>query len=45
MLALKPLRVGGSLDQWWRQYVGVLCYPAVVGDAEVLHGVLDSRDS
>jgi hypothetical protein len=40
VLSLESPRVGGSLDQRWCQSVGVLGYPAAVGDAEVLHSGL-----
>jgi hypothetical protein len=45
VFSLEPPRVGGPLDQWWCQSVGVLCQPAAVGDAVGLHSLFDGRDS
>jgi hypothetical protein len=45
VFSLEPPRVGGPLDQWWCQSVGMLFQPTAVGDAVVLHSVFDGRDS
>jgi hypothetical protein len=45
VLSLEAPKVGGSLDQRWCQSVGVLGYPAAVGDAEVPNSVPDGTDT
>jgi hypothetical protein len=45
VLSLKSPRVGGPSDQRRCQSVGMLRYPAAVGDAVGLHIVLYSSDT